>query len=113
VPREILLSNLENLTKVRTLRVSKILPLTFFHELASLRIPTTPSGRQSIQPARSTQHDDRVFSIALAAFADCAYKAVNVRSPSKPTIDPAACFHRLLITAPSAARAAESGRSCH
>ena len=31
-------------------------------------------------------------SVALAAFADCAYKAVNVRSPSKPTIDAAAYF---------------------
>ncbi|MBL8295813.1 MAG: phage terminase large subunit [Bryobacterales bacterium] len=90
VPREILLGNLENLTKERTLRVSKHLPLAidFFRELAALRITTTPSGRQTIQPARSTQHDDMVFSVALAAFADCAYKAVNVRSPYKPTIDP-------------------------
>jgi hypothetical protein len=94
VPREILLGNLENLTKERTLRVSKHLPLAidFFRELAALRITTTPSGRQTIQPARSTQHDDMVFSVALAAFADCAYKAVNVRSPSKPTIDAAAYF---------------------
>ena len=92
VPRETLLGKLENLTKERTLRVSKHLQLAidFFRELAALRITTTPAGRQTIQPARSMQHDDMVFSVALAAFADCAYKAVNVRSPSKPTIDAAA-----------------------
>ena len=40
-------------------------------------------------PPRSTQHDDMVFSVALAAFADCAYKAGIARSLFKATIDPA------------------------
>ena len=57
------------------LRAGLPLAIPFFRELASLRITTTPSGQQTIQPARSTQHDDMVCSVALAAFADCAYKA--------------------------------------
>jgi hypothetical protein len=94
VPREVLLSNLENMVKHRTLRVSRHLPLAipFFKELAALRVTTTSTGRQKVQSERSTQHDDMVFSVALAAFADCAYRAPNSRSAFKPTIDPAAYF---------------------
>ena len=72
---------------------SRHLPLAtpFFRELAQLRVTTTASGHQSVQTERSTQHDDMVFAVALAAFANCGYKAPNSRPPFAPT-DPAAYF---------------------
>lgn len=94
VPREVLLHTLESITKQGTLRVSKHLPLAipFFRELAQLRVTTTASGHQSVQTERSTQHDDMVFAVALAAFANCGYKPPNSRSPFAPTTQPAAYF---------------------
>jgi hypothetical protein len=90
VPRPHLLDNLENLTKQRHLRVARALPLAqdFFRELAQLRLASTPSGKSTIQTARSSQHDDIVFSVALAAFASSTYRSPNAASPFRPIIDP-------------------------
>jgi len=85
-----LLGNLENLAKQQTLRVSQSLPLAlpFFRELGQLRVKSSPAGRPTIQPVRSTQHDDMVFSVALAAFASSCHKGPHARSHFKPTIAP-------------------------
>jgi len=71
VPRHQLLGNLENLAKQQTLRVK-----------------SSPAGRPTIQPARSTQHDDMVFSVALAAFASSCHKGPHARSRFKATTAP-------------------------
>jgi hypothetical protein len=61
--------------------MSEALPLLpeLFRELAHLRLVSSPTGRQSLQPARSSQHDDLVFALALAAFANS-----RLRLPSLP-----------------------------
>ncbi len=81
VPRNILLTTLETLLRSGALQMSGSLPLVpeLCRELAHLRLISSPTGRQSLQPARSSQHDDLVFALALAAFANS-----RLRLPSLP-----------------------------
>ena len=89
IPRRILLSNLHTLIYTRALTIAGEIrhARTLLKELSSLRLHLAPTGYESFEPARSSQHDDLVIATALAA-----YFATHVKSHLRRT-GPLPGFH--------------------